>query len=155
VNRVRIASVGFGMVFGFLISWAQVTDPDVIQDMLQLQSAYVYLLMASSIAVGFVGIRLLRARRANTVLTGEPVNWSTERPERRHVVGSTIFGIGWAVSCACPGPIVAQLGQGFAWSLFTAGGLVTGVLIYLRTHDARAPAQAPAAGGVAYASAPE
>ena len=63
------------------------------------------------------------------MLTGEPVRWTTVRPRREHVVGSVLFGVGWAVADVCPGPIAAQLGQGMAWSLATTGGLVLGVAV--------------------------
>src|SRR5256885_2278554 len=77
-----------------------------------------WLMCASAVAVGFVGLRLLRRARARSLLTGEPVSWTTARPERRHVVGAVIFGVGWAVSDVCPGPVAAQLGQGIGWSVF-------------------------------------
>jgi uncharacterized membrane protein YedE/YeeE len=153
VNPVRLVSLGFGVAFGFLLSWAQLTSPDVIREALLLEDSYMYLLMASAVAVGFAGTRLLRRFGAHALVTGERVSWSVQRPERRHVVGSVIFGFGWALSDACPGPIAAQLGQGFGWSLFTAAGVVAGVLIFLRRQE---PARAPATtSGVAYASAPE
>jgi hypothetical protein len=153
MTRVRAVSVGFGIAFGFLLSWGQLTSPDVIQDMLLLEDAYVYLIMASAIAVGFVTTRLLRRARARAVLTGQPISWSIERPERHHVTGSVLFGLGWAMADACPGPIVAQLGQGFGWSIFTALGVVAGVVIYLRREEPAAE-KAPRRALV-YASAPE
>ena len=150
MTRVQAVSAGFGVVFGFLLSWGQLTNPEVILQMLRLESAYVFLVMGSGIAVGFTGVRLLRRARFRAVLTGEPVTWSTARPQPRHVAGSVLFGLGWALSDACPGPVVAQLGQGLGWSLFTAAGVVGGVLLYLRLEQ---PASEP--GGYRYASAPE
>ena len=58
---VRVAAVGFGAVFGFAIAWGQFTDPDRLREMLLLQDAYLYLMMATAVAVGFVGVRVLRA----------------------------------------------------------------------------------------------
>ena len=58
------------------------------------------------------------------------MSWTTVRPRREHIVGSVLFGTGWAVADACPGPIAAQLGQGVPWALATAAGLMFGV--YLR-----------------------
>ena len=152
MTRVQAVSAGFGVVFGFLLSWGQLTDPGVILQMLRLESAYVFLVMGSGIAVGFTGVRLLRRARFRAVLTGEPISWSTARPERRHVAGSVLFGLGWAFSDACPGPVAAQLGQGFGWSLFTAAGVVGGVLLYLRLEQ---PVAEPRTSGLGYASAPE
>ncbi len=112
MTSAKAVSAGFGVVFGFLLSWGQLTDPAVIQEMLRLESAYVFLVMGSGIAVGFTGVRLLRRASFRAVLNGELVSWPTERPQPRHVVGSVLFGLGWALSDACPGPIAAQLGQG-------------------------------------------
>jgi uncharacterized membrane protein YedE/YeeE len=55
-----------------------------------------------------------------------------ERPQRRHIVGSAIFGVGWGVACACPGPVAAQLGQGMLWSLPILAGILIGVWLFLR-----------------------
>ncbi len=131
MTSAKAVSAGLGVVFGFLLSWGQLTDPAVIQEMLRLESAYVFLVMGSGIAVGFTGVRLLRHANFRAVLNGELVSWPTERPQTRHVVGSVLFGLGWALSDACPGPIAAQLGQGFGWSVFTAAGVVGGVALYL------------------------
>ena len=87
---------------------------------------------ASALATAFVGLRLLRLARARTLLTSERVAWTPVRPAREHVFGSVLFGVGWAVADVCPGPIAAQLGQGMAWSLATAGGLVLGVWLFLQ-----------------------
>ena len=157
MNRVRAASVLFGVAFGFLLSWGTLTDPDTIRRMLLLEEAYVFLMMASAVAVGFVGVRLFRRVHGRALLTGERVELSSDRPERRHIFGSILFGLGWAVADTCPGPITAQLGQGFPWALCTGAGVVAGVLIYLaregRTaRSAAAPRDVP---GVAWASAPE
>jgi uncharacterized membrane protein YedE/YeeE len=138
---VRLAAVFFGALFGFAISWGQFTDPDRIRDMLLLEDAYLYLMMGTAVAVGFVGVRLLRRARARSLVTGERVSWSTARPERRHYLGAAIFGLGWSVADSCPAPIAGQLAQGVLWSLFTIAGVVLGILLFLRREE-RAPARA-------------
>jgi uncharacterized protein len=70
---------------------------------------------------------------------GAPVSVETRSPERRHVVGGAIFGLGWAIAAACPGPIAAQLGQGIAWSLATTAGVVAGIALYLARERRAAP----------------
>jgi uncharacterized membrane protein YedE/YeeE len=108
------------------------TSPEVLREGLLFRDAYLMLFFASALATAFVGLRVLRLVQARALLTGEPVAWTTLRPERRHVAGSVLFGVGWAVADVCPGPIAAQLGQGVAWSLATTGGLVLGVWLFLR-----------------------
>lgn len=140
---MRRAAALVGVAFGFLLSWGQATSPDRIREMLLLEDPYLYLMLGSGVLVASAGVRLLRRARAHALVTGEPVAWETLRPERRHVVGSVMFGAGWAVSDACPGPIAAQLGQGVAWSLFTLAGVVIGIGLYLRTQERAQPAAAP------------
>ena len=69
------------------------------------------------------------------------------RPERRHLVGSVLFGIGWGLAGACPGPIATQLGQGIAWGIPTTIGLVVGIVLFgrLQRRAERAPAGTPVA----------
>jgi uncharacterized protein len=135
-----IVSVGLGVGFGFVLAWSAMTDPDLIRRMLLLEDAYLYLVMFSSMAVAFTGVRLLRRRGTRALLTGEPVSWNASRPGRRHVTGSVLFGVGWAVSLTCPGPVAAQLGQGLLWSLCTMAGIGAGILLYARLHTRDAPA---------------
>ena len=132
--RARIAALLVGGVFGATLSWSGLTSPEVLRDALLFKSGYLFLLFGSAVATAVVGQRLLRARRARALLNGEPIAWKPEQPQRNHVVGSVVFGVGWAVSDACPGPIATQLGQGIAWSLFTVVGLAVGVRLYLRRN---------------------
>lgn len=150
--RVRAAAVLFGAAFGFLISWGQFSDPDRIRDMLLLRDPYLYLMMFSAIFVAGLGTWVLRRRRARALLTGELVSVERASPERRHVVGAAIFGVGWAVADSCPAPIAAQLTQGVVWSVFTIAGVFLGVVVYLRRREravARSMQAEPAAEAVA------
>lgn len=140
--RVRLAAGVLGGVFGFLISWGQFSDPDRIRDMLLLRDPYLYVMMATAVVVGLVGLRLLQRRRVRALVTGEPVSLPTQRPERRHVVGAAVFGLGWAIADSCPAPIAAQLTQGVLWSLFTIAGIALGVLTYLRRQERKVKAPA-------------
>lgn len=135
----RFAAFAVGAVFGLTLSWSGMTDPDVLRDGLLFRDAYLMLFFASALGTAFVGTRVLKALQAKALLTGEPVSWATVKPERRHVVGSVLFGVGWAVADVCPGPIAAQLGQGVPWALATLVGLVGGLLLFSR-RSAAAPA---------------
>jgi uncharacterized membrane protein YedE/YeeE len=153
MNRVRLAALLIGVAFGFLLSWSRLTEPETIRASLALENFYVFGVMGLAVATGFVGIRAARRLLGSAILTGEPISWETQKPERRHVLGSIVFGLGWALSDVCPGPLTAQLGQGAARAVPLAIGVVGGVLIYL---TAKAPAPRPAEqSGLVTASAPE
>jgi uncharacterized membrane protein YedE/YeeE len=135
VRAKALAAGAIGAVFGATLSWTGMTSPVVLRQGLLFQRAYLFLFFAAAVLTAFTGLRLLRALRARAVLTGETVTWQNVRPERRHVVGSVIFGIGWAVADACPGPIATQLAQGVPWSLCTMAGLFAGLRLALARDD--------------------
>ncbi len=128
----RVAGALIGIVFGVVLSWSGMTSPDVIRAGLLFQSAYLFLFFFAAVTTAFIGLRILRKRAPRALLTGERVEWEPVKPERRHVVGSLLFGIGWGVSGACPGPIATQLGQGIWWGIPTTIGLVGGILLFCR-----------------------
>jgi uncharacterized membrane protein YedE/YeeE len=131
--RTRVAGGLIGVVFGLTLCWSGMADPDVIRGALLFEDSYLFLMFAAAVGTATVGLYVLRRVRARALLTDEPIAWSPERPERRHVVGSLMFGLGWGVSAACPGPIAAQVGQGIPWALFTLAGAVAGVYVFLRS----------------------
>jgi uncharacterized membrane protein YedE/YeeE len=124
--RLRLLGLAAGLVCGFTFGWARLTDPATFHQMLTLQSPDIYLLMASAVAIGAAGAFALRGRRAP--LTGELILLDHSTPERRHVLGGIVFGVGWAVVASCPGPLIAQAGSGRVLSLVALAGVVTGVL---------------------------
>ena len=149
---MKVNGAGFvaGLGFGFILSWARASDPAVIRDMLLLREPDMFLLMGSAIIVAAIGIRVLRAAGLRALTTREPIAWSLQRPERRHVLGSVMFGAGWSMACTCPGPLAAMIGEGHLGGLWVASGLLAGVA--LQPVFVRRPAvdrERPAASGVA------
>jgi uncharacterized membrane protein YedE/YeeE len=142
----RVAGALIGVVFGVVLSWSGMTSPEVIRGGLLFQSSYLFLFFAAAMLPAFFGLLILKRKAPPALLVDETVGWETVKPERRHVAGSVLFGIGWAVAGVCPGPIATQLGQGIAWAVPTTAGLVLGILLFrrlqTRTHGTRKPAPA-------------
>jgi hypothetical protein len=130
--RARTAGLLVGIVFGVTLSWSGMTSPDVIRGALLFEHAYLFLFFASAVLVATTGTWALRRFGATALFTGQRVSWATEPPAPRHIVGSLVFGLGWGVADACPGPIATQLGQGIAWGLWTLAGVIIGVVVFLR-----------------------
>lgn len=143
--KARLAGLGVGLVFGVVLAWSGMTSPVVIRQALLFQRAYLFLFFASAVLVAATGLWLLRRRRPRALLVDAPVEWATERPARRHVVGALVFGVGWGVADACPGPIATQVGQGVGWGVFTMVGVFAGVALFVRQrHRETEPATDPA-----------
>src|SRR3954447_19522936 len=123
------------------------SDPDVIRSALLFEASYLFLMFAAAVLTALVGIELLRRRQARALLTGAPITLPREPVARRHVVGSLLFGLGWGLADARPGPIATQARQGGPGALFPVVGAHTGVCAFLRrgaretepAADARAP----------------
>jgi uncharacterized membrane protein YedE/YeeE len=154
---LRLVAAGFGVLFGFVLGWARLTEYDTIRDMLLLREPDVFLLMGSAVATAAIGARLLRRGGMRALVDGTPIGWTTAKPTRDHVVGSMLFGLGWSVACSCPGPIAAQLGSGQLAGAFTAAGLLAGVALseeLERRRAALSPAAAPGGEVVAATAGP-
>jgi hypothetical protein len=134
--RAAGAGLVIGLIFGIGLSWSGMSSPDVIRGALLFEHAYLFLFMASAVATATAGSWAVRRLRAKALFTGRPVSWSNDPPARRHIVGSVIFGIGWGVADACPGPIATQVGQGITWGLWTLMGVIIGVVLFLRRRHA-------------------
>jgi uncharacterized membrane protein YedE/YeeE len=140
MTSTRIAGLGIGLVFGVVLSWSGMTSPEVIREALLFEDSYLFLFFGSAVLVGSAGLALLRRTGARALLTGGPVGWMDKRPARRHVVGSVIFGVGWGIADACPGPVATQVGQGIAWGLCTLAGVLLGVYLFMRRSEETEPA---------------
>ena len=139
----KLIGLGFGIAFGFVLGWAQLSDPTVIHRMLRLQEWDVFLLMGAAMATAAIGVRVLRALSARTLLDRAPVAWSVTSPQRKHIVGSVLFGLGWSVACTCPGPLAVQLGRGQFAALFTAAGLIGNIALAEWIRRQPAPSVTP------------
>src|ERR671910_3517535 len=134
--RARVLGLLIGVVFGVVLCWSGMISPVVIREALLFEDSYLFLFFAAAVATATLGQLVVRRVMRTALLTNRPVAWSFGRPERRHIVGSAIFGLGWGVADACPGPIAAQVGQGIWWAVFTLAGVIIGVRLFLRPSEA-------------------
>ena len=147
----KLTGVIVGIGFGFVLAWAQLTEPSVIHRMLLLREAHVFLVMGSAVVTAAIGIRWLRIAGIRAFVTGEPIGWSIERPQPRHLAGSVLFGIGWSIAGTCPGPVAVMIGEGRIAGLAVVAGLLAGIagqqaLARQSTSPARTPEVANAVG---------
>ena len=143
-----------GVVFGATLSWSGMTSPEVIRHALLFQQSYLFLFFASAVATATLGLWLLKRRERHALLVNAKLSWPRDRIERRHIVGSLIFGLGWGIADACPGPIATQVGQGIGWGVITLAGVTVGVYAFLRRGSRETePEAAPVPVAPASASA--
>lgn len=125
----KILTLFVGVYFGILLVKSQVVSWFQINSMFRFESAYMYLVIASAIAVGAASVFLLKHFETRTI-DGEAIVINKKSFHRGTVFGSTLFGMGWAVTGACPGPIYAQIGAGTLLAVLTFLGALSGMYLY-------------------------
>jgi len=126
----------FGVHFGFALSRSGATEYNLIHDMFRFRDLKLMYLMALAMAVGALGMLLLRAQ-GNRTISGEPVKVREAKPGWNNVYGGLIFGVGWALSGACPGTVLGQIGEGRIYAFFTVLGLLAGTYAYARLQESK------------------
>ena len=120
-----------GAAFGFVLTRAEVISWFRIQEMFRFQSFHMYGIIASAILVAAVSLEILKRTRAQA-LDGTPIALAPKQLGRgyRYAVGGTIFGIGWAFTGACPGPLFALLGSGISVMVLPIVSAIAGTWVY-------------------------
>lgn len=127
----RLRYLGLGALFGIVLTKAEVLSWFRIQEMFRFQSLRMYLIIASAILVAGAGVELIR-RLKLTTLTGEPIHLPPRQMGLgvRYAVGGSIFGLGWALTGACPGPLFALVGNGMTVMLVAILSGLAGTWLY-------------------------
>jgi uncharacterized membrane protein YedE/YeeE len=129
--RGLLVYVLLGAFFGIVLVKSEVVSWFRIQEMFRFQSFHMYGVIGSAVAVAALSVWLIKKLRVKT-LGGEeiaipPKQWGTGT---RYWAGGTLFGFGWALTGACPGPLFALLGAGVGVILLAIVSAVAGAWVY-------------------------
>ncbi|WP_346320666.1 DUF6691 family protein [Chitinophaga sp. YIM B06452] len=123
-----------GMVFGIILVKSEVISWFRIQEMFRLESFHMYGVIGSAIVTAMAGVIIIRKLRLRTV-SGEEIVIPKKAFTKGNIIGGLIFGLGWAITGACPGPLFAQIGSGFTVVIVTLLSAVAGTWVYGRFRD--------------------
>ncbi|MBI5915146.1 MAG: YeeE/YedE family protein [Bacteroidetes bacterium] len=118
-----------GALFGIVLVKSEVISWFRIQEMFRLQSFHMYGVIGMAVVVGIISIFLIKKLKVKT-LAGEEINFQDKKFTKGQVYGGLIFGIGWAITGACPGPLFAQLGSGMTVIAVTILSAIAGTWVY-------------------------
>jgi uncharacterized protein len=118
-----------GVFFGVILTKSEVISWFRIHDMFLLREPHMYLIIGSAVVVGALSIMILK-RLNLAALSGQKISFQGKPYHKGFIIGSIFFGVGWAITGACPGPIFAQLGSGAYPAVFTLTGALAGAMIY-------------------------
>ncbi len=100
-----------GILFGIILVKSEVISWFRIQEMFRLQSFHMYGVIGSAVVIGIISVQLIKRLNIKT-LSGEKIELHQKRFNKGQVYGGLLFGFGWALTGACPGPMYAQIGTG-------------------------------------------
>jgi uncharacterized membrane protein YedE/YeeE len=120
-----------GICFGITLTQSEVVSWFRFQEMFRFQSPRMYEIMASAIAVAAASIAIIKRLGVKSI-SGEPITIppKTMGMGVRYAVGGTIFGLGWALSGACPGPLFALVGNGVTVMIVAIASALAGTWLY-------------------------
>lgn len=127
-KAIKYILVGF--VFGIVLTKAEALSWYRIYEMFHFQSFHMYGLMGVAVTTGLIGIQLMKRRKIKDI-KGERIEIADKEPGSvRYWAGGLIFGLGWALAGACPGPVFILIGAGFYSVIFVLVGALVGTFLY-------------------------
>lgn len=119
-----------GIVFGIIMTKSEAISWYRIQEMFRFQAFHMYGIMGSALAVGVICVALIKKFHLKTI-GGTDIKFSDkDRSFIRYFVGGSIFGLGWALAGACPGPIFTLIGNGYTTFIVLLLSAVLGTYTY-------------------------
>ena len=118
-----------GVFFGIVFVKAEVISWFRIQEMFRLQSFHMYGVIGSAVITGIISVWLIKRFSIKTIY-GEPIVLLSKKFNKGQVYGGLLFGLGWALTGACPGPLFAQIGTGATVILVSLISAVAGTWLY-------------------------
>ncbi|WP_091393822.1 DUF6691 family protein [Flavobacterium noncentrifugens] len=128
MNYIKYLLVGF--LFGIVLTKSEAVSWYRIYEMFQFQSFHMYGIISVAIATGLIGLQIIKRNNIKDIDGQSIVIADKEKGSFRYWVGGLIFGLGWALVGACPGPIFILIGAGFWSVILILIGAMIGTFIY-------------------------
>lgn len=118
-----------GIIFGIAFVKAEIISWFRIQEMFRLDSFHMYGVIGTGVMLGMIFVQLIKRFNIKT-LSGEEIVIPKKEFHKGQIYGGLIFGLGWAITGACPGPLFAQIGSGYSVIIVTFLSATSGVWVY-------------------------
>lgn len=119
-----------GILFGIIMTKSEAVSWYRIQEMFRFQSFHMYGIIGTAVVLGVISVSLIKKWKLKDT-DGMPVVFKNkEQSYPRYIIGGIIFGLGWALTGACPGPMFVNLGYGYLVMLVVIAGALGGTYLY-------------------------
>lgn len=126
----NIIYLSIGMLFGITMYKSEAASWFRIYEMFNFQSFHMYGIIGVAVVLGAITIQLIKKLKIKSFY-GVPITFEDkEKGTARYLIGGTIFGLGWALAGACPGPMFTLVGAGFFSLLIVIAFAVLGTYAY-------------------------
>jgi uncharacterized membrane protein YedE/YeeE len=124
-----------GVFFGIVMSKSEVVSWYRIYEMFQFDSFHMYGVIGSAIVIGIIFVQLIKRTHMKS-LVGTEISFTPKtRSIARYLIGGIIFGLGWALTGACPGPMFVLVGHGVGVMLVVIASAMLGTFTYGLLRD--------------------
>lgn len=118
-----------GILFGIVFVKAEIISWFRMQEMFRFQSFHMYGVIGTAVVVAAISIFLIKKCKLKTI-HGEEIHFTPKKFNKGQIIGGLIFGLGWALTGACPGPIFAQIGMGITVMVVVLLSAIAGTWVY-------------------------
>jgi uncharacterized membrane protein YedE/YeeE len=118
-----------GILFGFLLTKSEVISWYRIQEMFWLKSFHMYGVIGSAVLTGILSLQVLRRLKIRT-RDGNPITFPVKQFQKGQIIGGLLFGFGWAMTGACPGPLFILIGTGATPIVIALLSAIGGTWVY-------------------------
>ena len=119
-----------GIFFGIIMYKSEAASWFRIYEMFQFGSFHMYGIIGSALALGVIGIQLIKKFKIKAIGGAEMNLHPKKKGVTNYLLGGIIFGLGWALAGACPGPMYVLAGAGYYSILVVIGGALLGTFVY-------------------------
>ncbi len=119
-----------GIVFGIVMAKSEAISWFRIQEMFRFQAFHMYGIIGTAVTLGVMGVALIKKFKIRDFHGNPIVFYPKDKSVTRYLIGGTIFGLGWALSGACPGPMVVNIGYGFLSMIVVFFFAIVGTYLY-------------------------
>lgn len=126
----KTAYLFIGILFGITMFKSGAASWFRIFEMFQFDSFHMYGIIGTALTISIIGTQFIKKKKMKD-LSGNPIEFQPKAKSfPRYMFGGIIFGLGWALGGACPGPMFANLGAGFLPMVVVIAGALLGTWIY-------------------------
>ena len=127
MSKIKFLALGF--IFGVILIKAEVISWFRIQEMFRFQAFQMYGIIGSAVVIGIISVFLIKKYNIKTI-NGEEIKIEPKTFSIGNIIGGLLFGLGWAMTGACPGPLYALIGSGLLIIVVVLLSAVFGTWVY-------------------------